>query len=123
MRVNIVEQGEKAVAVVTEEGILVATPQDMLDMIATLRYQNDCSRIVLRKENIAEDFFDLKTGLAGEVLQKVVNYSAMLAIVGDFSGYTSKALRDFIYESNKGTRIFFVPDEAAAVKKLQENGL
>ena len=31
-----------------------------------------------------------------------------LAIIGDFSGYTSKPLRDFIYESNNGNQVFFV---------------
>lgn len=118
MQTNIIGHGEKAVSVVTGKGVLVASAQDMLDMIATIRYQDGCDRILLKKDNIAEDFFDLRTGLAGEVLQKVVNYNAALAIVGDFSGYTSKALQDFIYESNKGTRVFFVRDETAAIEKL-----
>lgn len=117
MEVKVVGEGEGAVAVVT--GVPIASPQDMLDLIATLRYQYGCSRIVLPREAIAEEFFDLKTGLAGEVLQKVVNYHAALAIVGDFSGYASKALRDFIGESNRGRRIFFLSGEAEAVAKLQ----
>ena len=41
-----------------------------------------------------------------------------LAIIGDFSGYTSKPLRDFIYESNNGNHVFFVSSEAEAVEKL-----
>ena len=38
--------------------------------------------------------------------------------VGDFSGYTSKPLKDFIYESNKGRDIFFVSSEEDAIEKL-----
>lgn len=119
MTFRLIGQGEGAVAVVEGEGVLLASPQDMLDLIATLYYQQGCTRIVLQKQSITEDFFDLRSGVAGEMLQKVINYRASLAIVGDFSRYTSKALRDFIYESNNGRHIFFLPTEAAAVEKLQ----
>ena len=41
-----------------------------------------------------------------------------VAIVGDFSGYKSKPLRDFIYESNNGKHVFFLGSEAEAIDKL-----
>jgi len=41
-----------------------------------------------------------------------------VAIVGDFSAYESNALRDFIYEYDNGSNIFFMPDEQSAVEKL-----
>lgn len=34
--------------------------------------------------------------------------------------YTSKSLKDFIYESNKGNDIIFWPDENQALKKLSK---
>ena len=123
MEFRIIAADKNPVVAIEENGIFVASSQDKLDNIATANYQHNCSRLIVKKENIAETFFDLKTGLAGDVLQKVVNYHAALAIVGDFSGYTSKALKDFIYESNKGTRVFFAPDEAAAIQKLQTSVL
>lgn len=55
-------------------------------------------------------FFILRTQLAGEILQKFINYQAKLAIYGDYTKYTSKPLKDFIYESNKGNDFFFVAD-------------
>ena len=64
------------------------------------------------------DFFDLKTRFAGEILQKFSNYDVKLAIVGDFSKYSSKSLRDFIYESNKGKLIFFADNLNTALMKL-----
>jgi hypothetical protein len=73
---------------------------------------------VLPKAAVCEDFFKLSTGIAGEILQKFVNYNAKVAIVGDYSGYTSKPLHDFIYESNKGTAVFFIGTQDEALEKL-----
>ena len=67
---------------------------------------------------ITEDFFILSTGLAGEILQKYINYDGLIAIYGDFSHYTSKPLKDFIYESNKGKDVFVVATEDEAIEKL-----
>ena len=66
------------------------------------KYEAETSNIVINKNLIAEDFFILSTGFAGEVLQKYINYGGRIAIYGDYSHYTSKPLKDFIYESNKG---------------------
>jgi hypothetical protein len=89
-----------------------------LDFIATIQYETGCNNIILNKSAICEDFFDLSTRLAGEILQKFINYHVKIAIIGDFSIYTSKSLKDFIYESNKGKNIFFLPDEKQAIEKL-----
>lgn len=78
--------------------------------------------IAVDKEAITEDFFVLSRGLAGEVLQKFINYQAKIAIFGDFSQYTSKPLKDFIYESNKGQDIFFVSTKTEAVERLANAG-
>ena len=78
---------------------------------------------MLAKRQITPDFFILSTGLAGEVLQKFINYGGRIAIYGDFSGYTSKPLHDFMYESNQGKDVFFVSTEAEAVDRLLKSGL
>lgn len=75
-------------------------------------------KIILHEENIVPEFFDLKTKLAGEVLQKFVQYRMPLAVVGDFSKYTSKSLRDFIYECNQGRQVNFVQELSRALKDL-----
>jgi hypothetical protein len=83
------------------------TVRDFLDLLVSASYPERCDGLVIYKESLPESFFDLKTGLAGEALQKFSNYRMKLAVVGDFSGYTSKSLRDFIYECNKGKLVFF----------------
>ncbi len=118
MKINIVKENDIDIAVVNRSEILIIDVQSALDFIMTVQYETDCNRIILNKSAICEDFFDLSTRIAGEILQKFVNYNVKIAIVGDFSVYTSKSLKDFIYESNKGKDVFFLPDEKQAIEKL-----
>lgn len=101
-------------ALVCGEEILITGGSSAVELLASVRYETGCSAVILRKEQLVEEFFRLSSGIAGEVLQKFVNYQMRLAIVGDFSHYTSKPLRDFIYESNQGTQVGFWPTVEAA---------
>lgn len=78
--------------------------------------------VAIPAEQIAEDFYQLRTGLAGEVLQKFVNYRIKLAIIGDLSqrAAQSNALRDLLVELERGTDVFVVPDTAALGARLAE---
>lgn len=120
MNIETISQGGTQVAVVTAAEPLITDLQSALDLIATVHFESGCRRIALYKEAVCEDFFELRTGLAGEVLQKFVNYGTKLAVIGDFGRYDSKALRDFIRESNRGRDIFFLATREEAVKKLAE---
>ncbi|SDF23002.1 protein of unknown function [Fontibacillus panacisegetis] len=108
------------IAVVSGSGVLVEDIPSALDLIATVQYETGCNRIVIHKASLSESFFDLKTRLAGEILQKFINYSVKAAIVGDFSVYSSKSLKDFIYECNNGRDIFFLPTEEEAIERLSK---
>lgn len=121
MDTKIVQKNGKSIAIIQSNDILIKDVQSTLDFIATVSYGSECHRIALNKEAITEDFFKLSTHLAGEILQKFVNYHIKFAIIGDFTCYSSKSLKDFIYESNKGNHIFFVSNENEAVKKLSIN--
>lgn len=117
MQIQINQQGDSKVAVVTSSEIVINDVQDALDLMASLQYE-DCYKILLHKSNITESFFDLSTRLAGEILQKYTNYHVKLAIVGNYETYGSKSLKDFIYESNHGKQVFFLPDESSALQAL-----
>lgn len=121
MEIKIVRENEKKIAIIKSNELLITDVQSALDFIATVRYETGCDRIILDKISICEDFFRLSTKLAGDILQKFINYYVKIAIIGDFSVYTSKSLKDFIYESNNGKDIFFLPDEMQAIKKLSMN--
>lgn len=89
-----------------------------MDLIAEYSFSQGVERLAVHKHCFKEEFFDLKTGLLGEILQKFANYRCKLAIMGDFSTYASKSLRDFIYECNSGKDIFFVENIESAKEKL-----
>ncbi|MFD7893593.1 DUF4180 domain-containing protein [Streptomyces sp. NPDC059743] len=71
-----------------------------------------------------DDFFRLRTRVAGDIVQKFANYRLKLAVVGDITSYTeaSTALRDFVRESNRGTQLWFVPDTEALRVRLASAG-
>lgn len=94
------------IAVVRNDTLVISDVQSALDLLATVQYEVDSKRIIIHKSLISESFFDLKTGLAGEILQKFINYKVKIAIVGDFSMYASESLKDLIYECNNGNDIF-----------------
>jgi hypothetical protein len=105
------------VAELADESFIISQPQDVLDIFGNLMAE-DCDRIILHEKNLHSDFFDLKTRLAGEVLQKFSNYRVKVAIVGDFSAYKSKSLQDFILESNKSNYVFFADTVDSALQRL-----
>lgn len=120
MKIEVVNKNNINVAVVNSDELLITDIQSALDLIMTIKYETECANIAINKEAIIDDFFILSTCLAGEILQKFINYGVRFAIYGDFSKYTSKPLKDFMYESNHGKDIYFQPSVDLAVEKLSE---
>lgn len=105
--------GNIKIAEVTSGQIIIQSAEDGLDLMGNIYYQG-FDKVIVYEKNITPDFFDLKTKIAGEILQKFSNYRIGLAIVGNFSKYESKSMKDFIFESNKTGHVNFVEtlDEA-----------
>jgi hypothetical protein len=110
---------EKIAEIISDNPVIIET-QDALDLMGDL-YSQGTNKIILLEKHLSPAFFDLKTKLAGEILQKFSNYNFKLAIIGDFSKYKSKSLHDFILESNKSNRIFFLEKVEDALLKLTGN--
>ena len=117
MRIETHRIGQAKVAEIQAEELVLTSVEDGLSLLGDLYYQG-FDKIILHEENIVPEFFDLNTKLAGEVLQKFVQYRMPLAVVGDFSKCTSKSLRDFIYECNQGRQVNFVQELSSALKDL-----
>lgn len=118
MHIKITEKNGVQIAVVTASEPILTDVSSALDLMASVKYDTGCSRIAVSKAALTEDFFVLSTGLAGGVLQKLINYGVKFAVFGDMSGYTSKPLHDFMYESNHGRDVFFCGTEEEAVDRL-----
>ncbi|MEZ5070814.1 MAG: DUF4180 domain-containing protein [Bacteroidales bacterium] len=93
---------------VRSDEIIIREEQDALDLMANVQYLHDSNHILVHHHQLGEEFFDLKSGLAGAVLQKFSNYRVRLTIVADLSAQNSKSLRDFVRESNRTGHIRFV---------------
>lgn len=116
MKIAIVASRKGKLSVCRIEGEeKIARLSDFLDLIGNCSTET----IVLEKGDIAEDFFDLKSGLAGEFLQKVSNYRRRLIVLGNFDEIPSAALRDFIYESNRTGKVVFAAELESAIALLR----
>ncbi len=118
MKTEMRTNGATSCILVRSEEVIIKDGQSALDFFMSTRYESGVSRIAINKSAIVEEFFVLSNGILGEILQKAVNYRIKLAIYGNYSHYTSKPLKDFIYESNKGSHVFFAGNEEEAVDKL-----
>jgi hypothetical protein len=117
MRIILHEISGGNIAEISSDGVVLKDPDDALSLI----YESgalDSGKMILYQNQIVPEFFDLKTRLAGEILQKFSNYRLQLAIIGDFSVYRSKSLQDFIRECNRGSTVFFVENLDAAIAIL-----
>ena len=118
MKIEHIKDNGIDLAVISSDEKVIVDVQSALDLAMTVKYEAGAANLVLDKNLICKDFFILSTGVAGEILQKFVNYQVRAAIYGDYSRYTSKPLRDFIYESNQGRDIFFTAAREDAIRKL-----
>ena len=91
------------------DGSKLQTYNDAVELIGKT-FENHATLIVIPVECLNDEFFQLKTRIAGELIQKFVQYRRRLAIVGDISGFLaeSSALRAFVNESNRGKEVWFL---------------
>ena len=75
------------IAVINSPEQLICDTQSALDLMMSVKYEADTQRVVIAKHNITEDFFILSTGLAGEILQKFVNFGRSAAPGISFAHY------------------------------------
>jgi hypothetical protein len=107
---TVTERRGVPVLICGDDGPTIATPQDALDLIGAAFSR--ASVVAVPAGRLDERFFRLRTGLAGEIMQKFVTYRVRLAVVGDISARVraSTALRDLVDESNRGDHVWFVAD-------------
>ncbi|MGH4031957.1 DUF4180 domain-containing protein [Actinomycetota bacterium Odt1-20B] len=108
------------VLICAAEGEPLAAERDALDLIGDAGYQG-AEWVVVPAGRLAPDFFELSTRIAGDIIQKFVQYRVRLAVVGDISPYTeaSSALTDFVRECNRGQQTWFLPDTDALAERLK----
>ncbi len=81
--------------------------------------ENGVRSILLDQPAVAREFFDLSTGLAGELLQKLANYRIRLAVVLPDPSIHSLRFREFAREANKGNQCHFFGTRGEAIDRLE----
>ena len=101
------------------DGPLIARPDQANDLIGDA-WGHDATLIAVPVARFDPEFFRLASGLAGEITQKIVNYRLRLAVIGDIAAHVavSGALRDYVWESNRGDHVWFLADRAELEAKL-----
>jgi hypothetical protein len=116
---TVVERHGVLAVLCDREGQSLLTDRDALDLIG-LALEHGAELVVIPVERLDDRFFDLSSRLAGEIVQKFVNYRLRLVIVGDIGKHleASSALRDFVRETNGGRQLWFLADLAVLDARL-----
>lgn len=97
------------------------TYDDAVDIVGK-SFENRATLILIPVECLDDDFFRLRTRIAGELIQKIVQYRRRLAIVGDISRHLaeSSAFRAFVNEANQGKDVWFLATREELDERLRQ---
>lgn len=112
MQVKVLErEGERIV-----EGVDITDRVDEILELVAACFEQDTSRLLIESRNLPTAFFDLRSGFAGELLQKLQNYRIQLASVFPVEDAYDERFREFLLEARRGQsfRVFEVRGEAEA---------
>ncbi|MEY4531242.1 MAG: hypothetical protein RLZZ156_1963 [Deinococcota bacterium] len=104
---------ENTVLIANESGLRIDTFEDVINAIGQC-YCMD--RLLLTETDLSPNFFDLSSGLAGELFQKCTNYRLQLAVVvKDLSIYSPRVAElTFEHQTHKSIRFFDTQEKALA---------
>jgi hypothetical protein len=103
----------------TPDGNKLQTERDAIELIGEA-LSRGASLVLIPAERLGDDFFRLRSGIAGAIIQKFVTYRLRLAIVGDTSAHVaaSSAFRDFVIEANRGHQVWFLETREELSQRL-----
>lgn len=117
MNCSVIAVGDKKYIECRSSEIHLKSEQDALDLIAVC-LENDNYLLILNGEVLSEDFFKLSTGVAGAMLQKLVNYQVKTAVIISDELANRGRFREMVLESNKGSHFRFFSTKEEAEKWL-----
>lgn len=107
MDYRIVNKNDKRYIEYTSNGKKISSEEDVLDIIGSCM-EHRCNYVMLHYEVFSEDFFNLRTGLAGIMLQKLINYNIRAAAIIANEEKIKGRFGEMVFEVNKGNdfRVF-----------------
>jgi hypothetical protein len=95
----------------------ISSAQDALDLVAGCG-EYGVSRLLIPESCLNEDFYNLKTGLLGEILLKFSNYRIKAAAVIPSDQVGKGKFFEFTLETNRGRDFRIFADDQKAVDWL-----
>lgn len=117
MKIIIHQFHGRQIAEIQSDGIIMRNLRDAMGVVGEI-LSRGVKELILHERNVAPEFFQLRTGIAGELLQKLTNHQIRVAFVGDFGSDKSKSMRAFIAESNSGNQVSFAGSLESALERL-----
>lgn len=121
IEISLLNENGVKIAELTGEANSIKGMGAVMDLLGEILFLHKCSRVLADRSQIDESFFDLKSGFAGELTQKISNYRMKLAITGRFNLIENLALKAFIYESNLGKTVRFASSRGEALAWLSRD--
>jgi len=105
-------QGRR-ILIASDSGISIRSFSDISDALAVCL---GAAGLILTESDLAPEFFDLRSGLAGELFQKFTNYQTRVALVLPDPEAYGERFGELAYEHTSHSLIRFVrsQDEAKA---------
>ena len=91
---------------------------DALDVVSA-SFEHRAPRLLLDETDLPDAFFELKSGFAGEFVQKLINYRITTAAVFRGSRPYSQRFREYIDEARSGRQFRAFSDATAALAWLE----
>jgi hypothetical protein len=107
----------------TPDGVTLTSEADALDLIGEAMGA-EVDVVTVPADRVADEFYRLGSGIAGQVVLKFAGYRVRLVVLGDQSERiaASESFRAFVYEINKGRDIWFLADQRELAARLAANG-
>jgi hypothetical protein len=111
--------GGTCVLVVEPVGVVIGG-REARDLVAEA-FGEGAAMLAVPVGRLDPAFFDLRSGVAGDILQVSATYRTRLAIVGELPepAASSRAFAALVRESNAGTQHWFVPSLVALRERLE----
>lgn len=103
MNYKVMENGTKKYIELISSQTPLNTEQDAVDLVALCR-EHDLDFLMLHGEALSEDFFNLRTGVAGRMMQKFITYSVKTAVVIPDPSVNKGRFKEMVTESNRSNQ-------------------
>ncbi|MGD8188656.1 DUF4180 domain-containing protein [Brevibacillus ginsengisoli] len=107
MNYQLIENGTDKYIELLSAPTPLSSEQDAVDLVA-LSIENETNLLMLHSQALSEDFFKLRTGVAGRMIQKWINYSVKTAAVIPMELVNKGKFKEMVAETNKSNhfRVF-----------------